>query len=144
MADELQNGTTAPAPKRRAIDRVRSAFHATRDKMLVPEWSTPEEPFELFYTPITAADDEAVEAREPKSTAERHVLFFIIKARDEHGKPLFEFGDKYTLLTEAEYSVVLRCVTAMYSLTGVRTLEEAKKNSGLIPPSTSVSDSASS
>lgn len=111
----------------RAIDRARSAWTATRDMVEVPEWADDSgTPLEVFFTRLTAADHEAVRAREPKTDADTNVLLLIHKARDEQGKNLFEFGDRHMLLAEVEYAIILRVIGAMLRGRQIASVDEAK------------------
>jgi hypothetical protein len=112
----------------RAIDRARTAFHATRDMVTVPEWPDAEgTPLEVYFTRLSAADVEAVRAREPKTDSDYNVLLLINKAKDEQGKNLFEFGDRMSLLHDVEYAVLLKIIGAMTGLGQPQTVDEAKR-----------------
>lgn len=110
----------------RPIDFVRQAFQALgRREIPVPEWSTDDYPFTIYFTPITPAEEEAIRARDPKPGAEYNVAVLIQKAQDAQGQPLFTWGDKYALMTSCDYLTIIRIVNEMS-----RTLTEAdaKKN----------------
>jgi hypothetical protein len=121
----------------RPIDYVRQAFFAVGTRELaVPEWSTDDYPFTIWYTPITPADEDAIRARDPKPGAEYNVAVLITKAKDAQGQPLFQWGDKHALMTNCDYLTIIRLVNEM---SRTLTAEEAKKNSMTIP--TSITDS---
>jgi hypothetical protein len=111
----------------RPIDFVRQAFqtHGLRE-IAVPEWSTDDYNFVVYYTPLTPAESEAVQARDPKTNADYNLALLIAKARDAHGQPLFQWGDLHALMHEANYRVILRIVNAMSE---AMDQDEAKKNS---------------
>ena len=121
MTDTLlpPNGVTPPIPPQqmtplRAIDRVRTAFYASRERMEIPEWPDADgHPLEIFFTAVTPADVEAINARSPKTNAESNAFLLIAKAHDDAGKALFSYGDLHALLTESAYNIMLRIVTAM-------------------------------
>ena len=119
----------------RPIDYVRQAFFARgRRELVVPEWSSDDHNFTVYFTPFTAAEEEAIRAREPKNSAEYNVYALILKAKDQDGTPLFSFGDKHALMTECDYMTVIRLTNEMSK---TLTEDEAKKNSMPIPGSTS-------
>jgi hypothetical protein len=110
----------------RAIDYVRQAFHQTGMKeVVVPEWSTDDFNFTLYYTPLTPAQSEAIQARNPVTNADYNVYTLIAKALDAHGQPLFQWGDKHALMTEANYHIILRIISAMHETLSD---QDAKKN----------------
>ena len=75
----------------RPIDRVRQAYGGATRSMKVPEWGG----LELFFGPLTTADMEAVDARDPKSSYDRNLILLIYKAKDADGKPLFGMGRSF-------------------------------------------------
>jgi hypothetical protein len=119
----------------RAIDCVRQAYLASgRREIPVPEWSTDEHNFTIYFTPITPAEEEAIRVRDPKPGAEYNVAVIIQKAHDAHGQPLFTWGDKHALMTSCDYLTIIRLVNEM---SRTLTEEEAKKNMRRIPGSDS-------
>lgn len=119
----------------RPIDYVRQAFFARgRRELQVPEWSSDDHNFTVYFTPLTAAEEEAIRLRDPKNSAEYNVYALILKARDHDGTPLFTYGDKHALMTECDYMTIIRITSEMS-----KTLDEdsAKKNSATMPSSTS-------
>lgn len=119
----------------RPIDYVRQAFFARgRREFAVPEWSSDDHNFTVYFTSFTAAEEEAIRMREPKNSAEYNVYALILKAKDQDGKPLFHWGDKHALMTECDYMTILTITSEMSKTLSA---EEAKKNSVTIPTSTS-------
>ncbi len=112
------------------IDKVRSSFNAGRREMVVPEWDD----LHIYFTPITVAEWESVEARKPRGEQDRQLLLLVAKARDEKGKPLFAYGDMNTLRTEAAFNVIQRVITFMWE--GIPTEKEAEKELEANPTST--------
>jgi hypothetical protein len=112
----------------RAIDRARKAFHGVgRQRHEVPEW--PDEagqPLEVFFTPLSQADLEALSVQSPKTVYEEHVYLLITKLRDDQGQPLFDYRDKQALMTEVESSVILRLKNAIWATSSIQTVDEAK------------------
>jgi hypothetical protein len=122
--------TTPPAaPKPRAIDRARKAFHGVgRQRVLIPEWASEEgEPLAVYFTPLSQADLEALTVQAPKSPYEEHCYLLIAKLRDEQGQPLFDFRDKHSLMTEVESSIILRLKNLIWSTSSIATVDEAKQ-----------------
>lgn len=120
----------------RPIDYVRQMFQAMgRREIPVPEWSTDDHNFTIYFTPITPADEDAIRARDPKPGAEYNVSVLILKATDAQGQPLFTFGDKYALMHNCDYLTIIRIVNEM---SRTLTPDEAKKNTMETPGSNSV------
>lgn len=121
----------------RPIDYVRQAFFAVGTREIaVPEWSTEDYNFVIYFTPITPAEEDAIRVRDPKPGAEYNVAVLITKARDAQGQPLFQWGDRYALMHHCDYLTIIRIVNDM---SRTLTEAEAKKNSVTTP--TSISDS---
>jgi hypothetical protein len=119
----------------RPIDYVRQAFqHAGLREIAVPEWSTDDYNFTVYYTPLTPAESEAIQARNPQTNADYNLYMLIAKARDAHGQPLFQWGDVHALMHEANYRVILRLIGIMHETLDE---DEAKKNSRIIASSSS-------
>lgn len=119
----------------RPIDYVRQAFFAVGTREIaVPEWSTDDFPFTIHFTPITPAEEDAIRARDPKPGAEYNVAVLITKAKDAQGQPLFQWGDKHSLMTSCDYLTIIRLVNEM---SRTLTEAEAKKNLLTIASSTS-------
>ena len=100
------------------MERVRKSYTSAPQRLLMPEW--PDEqgnPMEIFYTPYTGLDDQTIDAREPKSGAERLVLRFILKAHDDAGRALFRWSDATALLKEVPFDLLVRVVSAVMSST---------------------------
>lgn len=114
----------------RAIDRARKAFHLVGRRLLeaVPEWVDEEgRPLEVYATPITQADLEAITARVPKGGYEETVALLIMKLRDETNQPLFTWQDKHTLMTEVESAVLIRLKNAVWNLSSIQTVDQARQ-----------------
>lgn len=105
----------------RPIDRVRQAYGGATRSLKIPEW----EGMELFFGPLTTADMEAVEERNPKNTYDRNIVLLIHKAKDSEGKPLFGMGDKTYLRVEGDFVVLQRIISFMFGTTF--DLDAAKK-----------------
>jgi len=120
----------------KAIDAIRSAQSNSIRSLVVPEWGD----LELFFTKLTIADQEAVEAREPKTPYDRQILMVIHKARDGEGAPLFQMGDAHYLKTEADFLVFQRVVKFMYETAFglVTSVEDAVEQIEANPSSASV------
>ena len=134
-----QNGVHAPV---RAMDRIKRAYPTAPQRLLVPEF--PDDagnPLELFYYPKTGADEQKIDARDPKDPTERLAYTLILKALDDQGKPLFQWGEARQLLQHIPYEVLGRlCLIIM----GIRpneslTLDEVKRDIQGDPTSASVS-----
>lgn len=117
----------------RAIDKVRAAFSRKTRSIVIPEWDG----LELFFGPLTTADLDAVEARQPKTVNERNLLLLIHKARDKDGATLFSFGDLHYLRTEAAMAPLNQAFEAMYGVTV--DLDAARQELETNPPSGSAS-----
>ena len=95
---------------------------------------------EIFYTPITGIDDQTIEAREPKSNAERLVYRLILKSRDDNGRALFRWTDAPVLLKEVPYELLARVVLRIMGIAASGlgpTVEDAKAELEADPNSTS-------
>lgn len=140
MMEQLPTNGHAPA---RVIDRIRRAYPTAPQRLLVPE--IPDEqgnPLEIFYSPKTGLDEQTIEAKEPKDSAEKLVYTLILKAMDDQGKALFRWGEAGAILQYLSYEVLARIVLVIM---GVRpntagTLDEMKQAIQRDP--TSVSDSS--
>lgn len=86
-------------------------------------------PLELFYWPKTGRDEQSLEAREPKDSAERLVYTLILKAMDDQGKQLFRWGEAEGILQYLSYEVLARIVLVIMGVrpSGTGTLEEMKQ-----------------
>ena len=119
------NGTAVPSS--RLIDRARQKFNSLHERYLCKEWGEDDtHPLEVFFSPITVNDLEAIDARNPITHHDRNVLTLILKARDEQNQPLFQWGDAISLKTEVEYGVILDIVTAINSLRTIATVDQAR------------------
>jgi len=116
-----------------AIDKVRNAYQAKRRKYVVKEWDN----LEIYFDAITAEDMDSVKSRvqDPDSDYEQNVLMLIHNARDKEGKPLFVFGDKLTLMREADITVLQRAINFMWFSTP--SLDEAREEIAENPTSDS-------
>jgi hypothetical protein len=124
------------------MERVKRSYTSAPQRLLMPEW--PDEqgnPMEIFYTPYTGLDDQTIDAREPKSGAERLVLRFILKAHDDAGRALFRWSDATTLLKDVPFDLLIRVVSAVMSTTP--TVAEAREELDADPNLTFVSSSLS-
>ena len=100
------------------MERVRKSYTSAPQRLLMPEW--PDEqgnPMEIFYTPYTGLDDQTIDAREPKSGAERLVSRFILKAHDDAGRAIFRWSDATALLKDVPFDLLVRVVSAVMSST---------------------------
>jgi hypothetical protein len=93
----------------RAIDKVRAAFSRALRPLEIPEWG-----LTLYFGPLTVAEMEAVEKRQPKTPYERNLFLLVSAARDADGKPVFQQTDIYTLQTEATIEVIGRIIAFMW------------------------------
>lgn len=127
------------------MERVKRSYTSAPQRLLMPEWADEHgNPMEIFYTPYTGLDDQTIDAREPKSGAERLVLRFILKAHDDAGRALFRWSDATALLKEVPFDLLVRVVSAVMStmpgLAEARAELDADPNldsvSGLQPNST--------
>lgn len=107
------------------MERVKRSYTSAPQRLLMPEW--PDEqgnPMEIFYTPYTGLDDQTIDAREPKSGAERLVLRFILKAHDDAGRAIFRWSDATALMKDVPFDLLIRVVNA--AMTTTPTVAEAK------------------
>ena len=136
MSKSTTKSTTRP------IDMVRQSYASARRSIVIPEWAG----LELFFFPLTTADQEAIEARmrdeeglipEDRSLDKR-IYLVIAKAQLEDGTPAFKFGEFGYLKKEADFLVLNRVVTAMYSASmPMHDSEAAKKKLEETPTSDS-------
>lgn len=98
------------------MERVKRSYTSAPQRLLMPEWADEQgNPMEIFYTPYTGLDDQTIDAREPKSGAERLVLRFILKAHDDAGRALFRWSDATALLKDVPFDLLVRVVSAVMS-----------------------------
>lgn len=142
----MDNGVHAPVGQVRAIERIRRAYPTAPQRLVVPEF--PDDagnPLEIFYWPKTGRDEQTIDAREPKDQAEKMVLTLILKAMDDQGKPLFQWGEARMLLQYMSHEVLARLYLVII---GVRpngttpTLDEVKQDIQQDPTCNSDSSSA--
>jgi hypothetical protein len=120
------------------MERVKRSYTSAPQRLLMPEWSDEQgNPMEIFYTPYTGLDDQTIDAREPKSGAERLVLRFILKAHDDAGRAIFRWSDASTLLKEVPFDLLIRVVSTVMSTTP--TVAEAREELDADPNLTSSS-----
>ena len=86
------------------------------EKYHIEEWD-----MDIYFRKTYALHDEIriVELQNKGKTVEAMVESLLIKARDKHGKRLFQDAHRETLLREADPAVVLKCIAAINSA-GVR------------------------
>lgn len=125
----------------KAIDRVREAAVSALRSITIPEWGD----LTLHFGKLTIADQEAVEARTPKTAYERQLIMLIHKAKMEDGTPAFQMGDMHYLRNEADFVVVQRIVAFMYQTAFERkgTQDPAQAAEGIKNDPPSASDSSS-
>jgi len=70
----------------------------------------------LYFGPLTQADMEAVEARDPSSRFEENTLLVIQKAETETGERAFAWGDKHYLMNDVPLMVMQQIVAHMYQV----------------------------
>lgn len=100
--------------------------------MEVLEWADEDGiPLEVWFTPLTGHDIEALNKRQDKNSSDAEYLIdiMILKAMDDEGKPLFAFGDKEALLSSAHYATVYRIAQAIQTrfTLPIENVEAAKK-----------------
>lgn len=124
----MDNGVHAPGALR-AMDRIKRAYPTAPQRLVVPEF--PDDagnPLEIFYWPKTGLDEQKIEAREPKDQAERLVYTLILKAMDDQGKALFQWGEARQILQVMPYEVLGRLVLVIM---GVRPNDQAPTHEDL-------------
>lgn len=127
----------------RAIDSIAKRHQGLRRPITVPEWAGPDgEPLTLYFGPLTTADmddvaarlrkDDGIDAEHPAREHDRRLGLLIMKAEDEDGNRVFEWGDMIQLREKAEWHVLQRILAFMYgsALPGKNAEEraEAAKN----------------
>lgn len=117
------------------IDKIKKRHAKVRRSIEVPEWGAT-----LYFGPLTPNDMEAAVARmrdeglDPAmhETHKRVTLLFL-KAEDEEGNSVFEFGHRVEFMEKVEWAVLQRVVAFMYAASfsddPVIDLESAKKKS---------------
>ena len=91
------------------IDIARAHYEEKREAVVVPEWGG----ITVYYAPVTYADMDALEARNPATNLERNVLLLIAKTVDENGKQLFRWGDSHHLMASVDQEVLTRLAQKM-------------------------------
>jgi len=111
------------------IDRVTGHFDAVGLRQIeVPEWGDEAGPLIIYAEPMTLAEKTAVNKAVEASGKGAHALFvevLVLKARDEHGEPMFDKGDKPVLRTRADAAVVERIALKIMA---AATVEDQEKN----------------
>jgi len=103
-----------------------------RRELVISEW----EDMKLYFGKITASTWDGVEARNPKTDMDRHLLLLIKMAKQEDGTPAFAMGDREYLKTEAALPVLQKVINFMYE--GVyESVEQAEEAIEGNPPSDS-------
>ena len=109
-----------------AIDNV--VAHYSRNKasvVRVPEWSETDEPFKVYYDPMTPKERKAIsQDNNGVFDSEANVDLLIMKAKDENGKPLFTAPDRHRLLTEADGAIIGRIALEILMPTNRKALEK--------------------
>jgi hypothetical protein len=71
----------------------------------VPEWDCV-----VYYTPFTLAEKKKLLKFAKSDDIEFLIRTLILKARDEQGEPMFDVGDRVTLLNKVSDVVITRVV----------------------------------
>ena len=100
------------------IDIARAHYEEKREAVVVPEWGD----ITVYYAPVTYADMDALEARNPATNLERNVLLLIAKTVDADGKQMFRWGDAHHLMANVDQAVLTRLAQTMM---GVGVADEA-------------------
>ena len=106
-------------PTERAIDKLKKAF-SINEKSSYPIYKNGELILKVYWTPITIADRDSINAtliRANKEQEEGSLDFalqvIINKAEDQDGKKLFVEADKASLRREIPLAVLLELMTKM-------------------------------
>ena len=106
-------------PTDRAIDKLKKAF-SINEKSSYPIYKNGELILKVYWTPITIADRDSINAtliRANKEQEEGSLDFalqvIINKAEDQDGKKLFVEADKASLRREIPLAVLLELMTKM-------------------------------
>lgn len=118
--------------EKRAIEVLREAFSRRRKDVTVAG-------VQMYFTPLTYGDLEAINGRNPKTDEERNLYLLIHKAQDADGKPLFTLGDMHYLKSEVDVGVLREAMEAMYGVA----ITEQEADDALKNPPASTSDSPS-
>jgi hypothetical protein len=74
----------------------------------VPEWSSADNPLQIYVFPMTMAEVNLIQkiARKNASNIEHAANIIIVKARDKNGNRLFKLEDRDALMQKVDYRVV--------------------------------------
>lgn len=104
----------------KAIDKVKAHYDGQETrKRHVPEWD-----LDVFCTPATLSERGRIAQRADGDVMEMMAYAIIVKAKDAEGSPLFDLGDKKTLMTKADAGVVMSLGTWLLQTE----TEDAEKN----------------
>ena len=116
----------------RAIDKLKKAF-SIANKSSYPIYKTGELILKVYWTPLTIADRDAINAtliRTNKGQEEGSLDFalqvIINKAEDENGQKIFIEADKPSLRREIPLAVLLELMTKMQEVSEEATPDAVK------------------
>lgn len=96
----------------RMIDRAKAHFKQLSDAprtIEIPEWQQEgeEEVPVVYYTPMTLKQKDTVSSFSKKGN-EYAAEICILKCKDENGDPVFNRGDKQSLMRSADFKIIER------------------------------------
>ncbi len=90
---------SAAIKKTSALERIRANIDGDQKCAVVDAWSSADDPFSVYWTPITLADKQKIQKHARGDDQLTTIYTLIFKACDVDGDPLFTLADKNTLMT---------------------------------------------
>lgn len=107
------------------IEHLEKRWKSLRRSVNVPEFTNGAGDFYVYYTPVTAREQQEIKFSEIKDPVEQVWSVILHKARDETGSPIFKEDQKERLFACLEFS---KMVDLANRLADFPTVEDAEKN----------------
>jgi hypothetical protein len=107
------------------LDRAKAHFDQQEIiEIEIPEWEDDQgNPTVLFSKPFTLGDRKKLYKFAKEDDMEFLVRLIIMKALDQAGNPVFDIGDKITLMNSVDPKIITRIANAMTSSKSVEDFE---------------------
>lgn len=97
----------------KGLDKLLAVVDRETNKITINALDGSEDKFDIYYTPITLAEQKKILRQSKGNDVETIVYTVIIKSLDEAGDPLFDIGDKQRLMREVPSDVLSDIVIKM-------------------------------